>query len=77
MEDASAFPLDRSNVASHPSGELLEPGDGVLGVPLPVRREGDRWLIPAELSSGEYVVRILLQIPEGDAYYSFRILAEP
>ncbi len=42
-----------------------------------VRREvGDRRAIPVELSSGEYVVEVLVRAPEGDASYYFRVNVE-
>ena len=49
---------------------VLEPED------LGVRREGDRTAIPAELSSAEYVVEVLVRAPGGDAAYYFRVTLE-
>ena len=40
---------------------------------LRVHQEGDRIAIPAELSSEEYVVEVLVRVPEGDASYYFRV----
>jgi hypothetical protein len=40
------------------------------------REEGDRVAIPAELSSGEYVVEVLVRVAEGDASYYFRVAVE-
>ncbi len=43
---------------------------------LRVSREGDRIVIPAELSPGGYVVEVLVRVPEGDASYYFRVAVE-
>lgn len=43
---------------------------------LRVHREGDRIAIPAELSSGEYFVEVLVRVPQGDASCSFRAAVE-
>jgi hypothetical protein len=51
-------------------------GDAEATEDLRVRREGDRTAIPAELNSGEYVVEVLLRVPEGDATYYFRVAVE-
>ena len=77
--EARAYPLEQEKRwLPGPEGTSLmrpEEGRSVLATEdLRVRREmGDRTAIPAELSSGEYVVEVLVGVPEGDASYYFRV----
>lgn len=78
VEDASAFTLDLENVVNNPSGDLLEPdAERPAAKRLATVPEGALWKIRADLSPGAYVIYVLLEIPEGDAYYSFRATVEP
>ena len=57
-------------------GKVGGPGDPIPE-PLPARREGGRTEIPAALPAGEYLIDVLVRIPEGDATYYFRVVVEP
>lgn len=46
------------------------------GKSLPVPRAGARIRIPAEVPPGEYVVELSVEVPEGSAFYYFRVAAE-
>ena len=77
VEDASVFPLDPRSTVDAPSGgnflgDAAEPVARLLAGP-----EGALWKMRADLAPGEYVIYVLLEIPEGDAYYSFRVAVEP
>ncbi len=80
--EARAYPLKQEKkLLPGPDGtRLMRPKEGrsVLATEdLRVRREvGDRTAIPAELSPGEYVVEVLVRLPEGDASYYFRAAVE-
>jgi hypothetical protein len=77
--ETRAYPLEQEKQwLPGPEGTRLmrpEEGGSVLASEnLRVRREmGDRTAIPAELSSGEYVVEVSVGVPEGDASYYFRV----
>ena len=78
VEDASAFPFGPEDVESASFGDLLKPNTGAPIVRrLAVTPDGARWRIQPGLAPGEYVIYVLLKIPEGDAYYSFRVAVEP
>jgi hypothetical protein len=80
--EARAYPLEQEKqLLPGPEGtRLMRPrgGPSVLAtVDLRVRREeADRTAIPAELSPGEYIVEVLVRVPEGDASYYFRTVVE-
>ena len=79
--EARAYPLEQQKqwVAGAEGIRLMRPkgGRSVLATEdLRARREGDRRTIPAELTSGEYVVEVLVRVPEGDASYYFRVAVE-
>ena len=76
--EARAYPLEQEKklLRGAEGTRLMRPKEGrsvLVTEKLRVRREvGDRTAIPAELSSGEYVVEVLVRVPEGDASYYFR-----
>jgi hypothetical protein len=80
--EARAYPLEQEKQwLPGPEGtRLMRPKEGrsvLVTEDLRVRREvGDRMAIPAELSSGEYVVEVLVGVPEGDASYYFCVNVE-
>ena len=76
--DARAYPLEQEQrwLAGPDGTRLMRPRGGRSALAtedLGVRPEGDRTGIPAELSSGEYVVEISVRGPQGDASYYFRV----
>ena len=77
--EAMAYPLEQEKKwLPGPDGtRLMRPEEGrsvLVTEDLRVRREvSGRAAIPAELSSGEYVVEVLVRVPEGDASYYFRV----
>ena len=80
--EARAYPLEQEKqlLSGAEGARLMRPKEGrsvLVTEDLGVRREvGDRTAIPAELSTGEYVVEVLVQVPEGDASYYFRVAME-
>ena len=80
--EARAYPLEQEKqLLPGPKGtRLMTPEverSMLVTEDLRVRRElGDRMSIPAELSPGEYVVEILVRVPEGDVSFYFRVNVE-
>ena len=80
--EARAYPLEQEKQwLPGPDGtRLMRPKEGrsvLTTEDLRVRREeGDRTAIPAKPSSGEYVIEVLVRVPEGDASYYFRVAVE-
>ena len=80
--EARAYPLEQEKQwLPGPEGtRLMRPEEGrsvLVTEDLRVRREvGGRMAIPAELSSGECVVEVLVGVPQGDASYYFRVNVE-
>ncbi len=79
--EARAYPLkQKKEWLSGPDGtRLMRPKGGrsvLITEDLSVHLEDGRMAIPAELSSGEYVVEVLVRVPEGDASYYFRTVVE-
>ena len=80
--EARAYPLEQEKqlLPGAEGTRLMRPKEGgsvLVTEDLRVRREvGDRTAIPAELSPGEYVVEVLVRVPEGDASYYFRVNVE-
>lgn len=79
--EARAYPLEQEKqwVVGTEGTRLMRPigSRSVLATEdLRVRLESDRTAIPAELSPAEYVVEVLVRVPEGDASYYFRVAVE-
>ena len=77
VEDASVFPLDPESMVEAPSGGNFLGDAAQPAARLSAEPEGALWKMRADLAPGEYVIYVLLEIPEGDAYYSFRVAVEP
>jgi hypothetical protein len=80
--EAKAYPLKQEKQwLPGPEGtRLMRPkgGRSLLATEvLRVHQEGDRIAIPAELSSEEYVVEVLVLVPEGDASMRRHCLSRP
>ncbi len=76
--EARAYPLEQEQrwQAGADGTRLMNPKVGrstLAAEGLGVRREGDRTDIPAELSPGEYAVKVSVRVPKGDASYYFRV----
>ena len=79
--EARAYPLEQGKqwLPGADGTRLMRPKEGrsVLATEdLRDRRAGDRMAILAELNSGEYVVEVLIRVPEGDASYYFHATVE-
>ena len=80
--ETRAYPLEQEKqwLPGPEGSRLMSPKEGrsvLTTEDLRVRREeGGRIAIPAELSSGEYVLEVLVRVPEGDASYYFRVAVE-
>ena len=79
--EARAYPLKQEKQwLPGPEGtRLMRPEEGrsvLVTEDLKVHQEDDRITIPAELSPDEYVVEVLVGVPEGDASYYFRVNVE-
>jgi hypothetical protein len=76
--DAGTYLLGRgSELRDTPSGLFLSPTEGPSASEteeLRVSRLGDRAQIPVGLPEGEYVIKIFVRVPEGDAAYYFRVV---
>ena len=46
------------------------------GIRLPTRRSENRARVVADLAAGEYAINLFARMPEGDAFYGFRVTIE-
>ena len=79
--EARAYPLKQEKqwLPGQEGTRLMRPKGGrsmLVTEDLKVHQEDDRIAIPAELSPEEYVVEVLVGVPEGDASYYFRVNVE-
>ena len=79
--DVTAYRIYRgSRLERIAGGSVLvvpnEEGEGYKAIKLPTRRFGNRARIVAELPAGEYAVEAFARMPQGDAFYGFRVVVE-
>ena len=74
----AAYRADReSQGGPRQDDTFLLPSGGGAAKHLPVRRFGTRARIVADLPAGEYVLDVFARMPQGDAFYGFRLNLEP
>ena len=78
--DVAAYRIRRgSRLDRIAGGRVLVPneeGEEYKALKLPTRRFGNRARIVAELPAGEYAVQAFARMPQGDAFYGFRVVVE-